>query len=245
MRLIYHPLSPYSRKVYMLALELNLADQISLQQVVVAPIPYPGWSDNNDLVAGKNPLAKIPTLAVDDAQDGGDGLAIFDSRVICDFLEDLTRGRGTVENSANGSNAGFAASTPTVSSYWLNKTIHACSDGMLDAEVLVVYEERIRDERGLKFQTWIDGQRTKVSRGFDFLERQARDGVLRLREQEQDVSAAEVAVAASVAFLEIRGVTWKEGRPCLVKWVDNWRGRESFVKTDSKVDWKAGSKVKD
>jgi glutathione S-transferase len=45
MKLIYHPLSPFSRKVYILALELGLADQITLEKVVVAPVFYPGWSD--------------------------------------------------------------------------------------------------------------------------------------------------------------------------------------------------------
>jgi glutathione S-transferase len=37
MKLIYHPLSPFSRKVYILALELDLASQITLDKVVVAP----------------------------------------------------------------------------------------------------------------------------------------------------------------------------------------------------------------
>jgi glutathione S-transferase len=45
MKLIYHPLSPFSRKVYILALELGLAHQITLEKVVVAPVFYPGWSD--------------------------------------------------------------------------------------------------------------------------------------------------------------------------------------------------------
>ena len=67
MKLIYHPFSPYSRKVYVLALELKIASQITLQKVVVAPVYFPGWSDNNlDVSAAGNPLAKIPVLVVDD-----------------------------------------------------------------------------------------------------------------------------------------------------------------------------------
>ncbi|KAF2241765.1 hypothetical protein BU26DRAFT_170031 [Trematosphaeria pertusa] len=74
MRLISHHGSPYTRKVYMLALELGLAQHITLQKVVVCPIPFPGWSDNNEDVAVYNPMAKIPCLVPEDVPDG-----IFDS----------------------------------------------------------------------------------------------------------------------------------------------------------------------
>ncbi len=228
MKLIYHPISPYSRKVYMLALELNLDSQIALEQVIVAPIPYPGWSDNNDHVATFNPMAKIPTLVVDDP-DGGETMGIFDSRVICEYLESLARRAGDGKRKIE----------------WVEKTIHACSDGMLDAEVLVVYEERIRAERNLLFQAWIDGQREKIRRGFDFLEKQARDDALRMREHDKDASTAEIAVAATIGFMEMRDVEWKERRPCLAMWFEKWKERESFKGTDSRFDWKRGAKVGD
>lgn len=65
MKLIYHPLSPYSRKVYILALELGLADQITLDKVVVAPVFYPGWSDEyvRSLVSPSLSFDSPPTRA--------------------------------------------------------------------------------------------------------------------------------------------------------------------------------------
>jgi glutathione S-transferase len=57
---------------------------VSLQKVVLCLIPLPGWSDNNEYVASHNPLAKIPCLAADNVPGG-----IYDSRVICEYLENL------------------------------------------------------------------------------------------------------------------------------------------------------------
>lgn len=148
MKLIYHPLSPFSRKVYILALELGIADQITLDKVVVAPVFYPGWSDNNaDVSAAGNPVAKIPTLVVDDFPDGDDGsVGIFDSKFICEFLMQ----RAGVKEDQSGRR------------YWQEKAVHAACDGITDAEILIIYEERLREEKGMRWQPWVDGQREKV-----------------------------------------------------------------------------------
>ncbi|KAH0124059.1 hypothetical protein KCU66_g7805, partial [Aureobasidium melanogenum] len=107
-RLFYHPLSPFSRKVYMFALELGTADRIELQTVVVAPVKYPGWSDDVPTVAESNPLAKLPTLVL-----GNNGDGVYDSKVICDFLEDeaLTNKRSDL-GPLN----------------WRLRTLHGCAD---------------------------------------------------------------------------------------------------------------------
>ena len=76
MKLIYHPLSPFSRKVYILALELGLASQITLEKVVVAPVFYPGWSDKYvplhhsdfSFLHIINPHAHAPLLATPTSQ---------------------------------------------------------------------------------------------------------------------------------------------------------------------------------
>ena len=148
MRLIYHPLSPFSRKVYILALELNLASQIILDKKIVAPVFYPGWSDNNsDVDAAGNPIAKIPTLVVDDFPEGNEkSVGIFDSKFICEYL--LHR-------------AGVKEDQST-KAFWQEKAVHAACDGMTDAEILIIYEERLREEKGLLWQPWVVGQREKV-----------------------------------------------------------------------------------
>lgn len=219
-QMVYHPMSPYSRKVYMVALEMGLQDRIELQTVVVAPIKYPGWSDDNDRVARSNPLAKIPTLVVDKDGDG-----IYDSRNICDFLEDeaLTKKRSD-HKSRN----------------WRLKTLHACADGMLDAQVLIVYERKIRAENNVEFQPWIIGQQEKILRGFDQLEYEVGRGTLRPPTKGTPATAAEVAVAACVGFMDIVGFEWREGRSRLAEWFQFWRERDSFVKTRPDVDWNTG-----
>jgi glutathione S-transferase len=232
MKLIYHPLSPYSRKVYILALELNLANSIQLDKVVVAPVYYPGWSDNNSYVSDAgNPLAKIPTLVIDDI--GGDPVGLFDSKFICEYLLDRA-GKGFEGNDWRGRRQ-----------KWVDKAIHAACDGITDAEILVVYEERLRDEKELRYQAWVDGQREKVMRGLDYLEKRAQDGSLRLRGDEESISLAEVAAGNTLTFFDLRGVKWRDGRETLAKWYEKIEKRPSFVQAPLTRDaeWKIAAKL--
>jgi glutathione S-transferase len=219
-RLFYHPLSPFSRKVYMFALELGTADRIELQTVVVAPVKYSGWSDDVPTVAESNPLAKIPTLVV-----GNNGDGVYDSKVICDFLEDeaLVNKRSDLQQRNRRL-----------------RTLHSCADGMMDAQVLILYEKKIRAENHISFQAWIDGQTEKIMRGFDRLELEVGRGTLQAPANDTPASAAECAVATCVAFMDKVGIQWRNERPRLVEWFQGWQGRESFVKTRPNVDWKTG-----
>jgi glutathione S-transferase len=223
MKLIYHPLSPYSRKAYMTALEVGLAEKIILEKVVVCPIPYPGWSDNNDdLVSAGNPLAKIPTLLI---PDDGQNISIFDSRVICEVLRDMsghTRNNDYLEKAREN-------------------TLISIADGILDAQILITYEERIRAERNLLFPEWIEGQTIKIRRGLDALERDfAGTAFLKTKTEEEMATNGEIAVAAMLGRIDtvVKGWNWRSGRPKLASWWEGWMKRESFVKTSGEVDWK-------
>jgi glutathione S-transferase len=219
MRLIYHPFSPYTRKVYMLALELGLASQMTLQKVVVCPIPFPGWSDNNEDVAVYNPMAKIPCLVTDEVPDG-----IFDSRTICDYL-----------SATSGVNA------KKDKKFWQMRTLHACADGIMDAIILIVYEVRIREPKGIQLPEWIEGQKTKMKRGLDRFEIAAKDRVLHSPRPGVPASADEVAVVvATVAteYMPYLNVSWREGRPKLQKFIEAWVERDSFVSSLPDKDWR-------
>ncbi|KAH7405688.1 hypothetical protein DE146DRAFT_649424 [Phaeosphaeria sp. MPI-PUGE-AT-0046c] len=224
MRLIYHPASPYTRKVFMLAHELDLAKHITLQKVVVCPVPFPGWSDNNGDVSVYNPMTKIPCLVPDDVPDG-----VFDSKAICEYLENL------------------AATTRTKDAkYWQLRTLHACADGMMDAAVLIAYEVRIRKERGLFFEEWMEGQKQKIIRGLDRLESAAKSGVLP-EPGNAPASADEIAVAVATAMtvqMGYLGIEWKEGRPKLQEWMKKWETRPSFEKTPPTKDWGVSVDIK-
>ncbi|KAI4729028.1 hypothetical protein E4T49_03102 [Aureobasidium sp. EXF-10728] len=219
-RMFYHPLSPFSRKAYMVALELGTANRIELQTVVVAPVEYPGWSDDVPTVAESNPLAKLPTLVL-----GNNGDGVYDSKVICDFLEDEALTNKRSDHPPRN---------------WRLRTLHACADGMMEAQVLILYEKKIRAENNIAYQAWIDGQTKKIMRGFDQLELEVGRGTLQAPANDSPASAAECAVAVCVAMMDMVGVPWRDDRPQLVEWFQQWQERESFVKTRPDVDWKTG-----
>lgn len=217
MQLIYHPFSPYTRKVFLLAHELRLAPYIALSKVVVAPIAIKGWSDNTSDVALYNPLGKIPCLVTSDVPGG-----IFDSRVICEYLTELA-----------------GVTTKKAGKNWQMRALHACADGIMDAGVLITYEVRIRKERGLYFKEWVEGQKTKVVRALDRFEDAAVAGVLRDLD-DGPATADEVAVAVATAMTEqmgFLGLEWRKGRPKLQEWMRKWEKRESFVATPPTKDW--------
>lgn len=81
MRLHWSPRSPFVRKVMIVLHETGLLDRIECIRSVVAFAAPP-----NPAVLADNPLGKIPALVLDD------GTALFDSRVICEYLDDLHDG---------------------------------------------------------------------------------------------------------------------------------------------------------
>lgn len=218
MRLLYHHASPYTRKVLILAHELNLAKNMTLEKVVVCPIPFAGWSDNNNDVAAFNPLAKIPCLISQDIPDG-----IFDSRVICEYLCSLAPAKPHDKDT----------------SHWRLRTLHACADGIMDAAVLITYETRIRKQRGLYFDEWVQGQKDKILRALDRFEGAVKEGVLP-DPGSGPASVDEVAVAVATALagqMGHVGLEWGEGRPRLVEWMGRWEKRRSFLETPPTEEW--------
>lgn len=231
MRLIYHPLSPFSRKVFILAHELNLSAQFVLQKVVVCPVPFAGWSDNNADVAAYNPMSKIPCLLSDSVPDG-----IFDSRIICEYLTDVV-GSGIPPAKKD-------------TRYWDLHTLHAAADGLMDAAVLITYELRIRKPREMYFEEWVQGQTEKIIRVLDRFERAATSGILLPPPVSASAPASmdEIAVAVATvtsAKLGFLGIDWKTGRPRLVEWMKQWEKRDSFVRTGPTRDWITGEESGD
>lgn len=77
MRLLFAPRSPFARKVRIVVHELGLLGAVRPE--IVDP-----WTD--DAVRGVNPLCKVPTLVLDD------GSSLYDSPVICEYLNDMAAG---------------------------------------------------------------------------------------------------------------------------------------------------------
>ncbi len=145
MQLISNGMSPYGRKVMIVLHELKLSDRVTL--VDAQPRERP------EEVTRHNPLGKIPVLVTDD------GAEIFDSPVICEFLD-----------AEYGGNALIPVSGPE---RWEVLTTVAAADGMIDAAILV-RNERLRPAEQ-RSESFIDWQAQKVRRGLDAFEERAAE----------------------------------------------------------------------
>jgi glutathione S-transferase len=114
LQLYYSPTSPYARKVRIVAIEKGLDG--ALQLVDATPWPEP------TLVAERNPLGKVPTLILDS------GEALFDSPVICEYLDVLGSGAPLIP--------------PLGPDRWKTLRLQAVADGIMDAAVSIVLERR-------------------------------------------------------------------------------------------------------
>ena len=140
MKLYASPLSPYVRKVRVVAAVKGLTSQIEM---------VPADTNVGDPILNKlNPLAKIPCLVADDQ-------VIYDSHIICEYLDSL--GTGPVL---------FPRSGPE---RWKALTLGALADGMLDAALLLVYEKRFRPE-DKHVVAWTDRQWAKLHGALAHLE---------------------------------------------------------------------------
>lgn len=136
MKLFYSPLSPYVRKVMILAHELGLADRIEKLELGTTPL------DPNPDVVAANPVGRIPALITEDAG------TLMDSRVICRYLNHL--GGGSFYGSGGDDFPMLAR--------------EALAEGITDSSLLAAYEARMRPEE-IRFQPWVDGQYTKINNG--------------------------------------------------------------------------------
>jgi len=137
MKLRYNQGSPFVRKVMVCAHELGLADKIELLDTTVSPVT------TNAVLAGENPLMKVPALITDD------GEALFDSPVICEYLDSV---------------AGGGKLYPNGMARWAALRQQALGDGILDALILCRYEIAARPEEK-RFSGWTDGQMKKAHQG--------------------------------------------------------------------------------
>lgn len=197
MKLFFSPASPYVRKVMVVAHELGIAGGMELLPVVTWPTrPDPG-------LMSENPLAKVPTLIL----SGGETL--FDSRVICEYLD---AGEGGVL---------FGAGAVR----WRNLVDQSVGDGLLDAALLLRYETVARPA-DLCWADWVSGQWAKVHAAFDRLEERGGDFADR-------VDIGTIAVACALGYFDFRftDVDWRAGRPKLAAWFARFSSRSSMKAT--------------
>ena len=193
MKVLTSPASPFGRKVAITAHMKGLASRIDFQTTKAD-------ADDNT-----NPLAKIPVLITDD------GTSIYDSPVICEYLD--AQVASTVLFPGEGAKR------------WRALTLGALGDGIIDAAILLVYEGRYRPE-DKRVEAWVDMQQKKIDRALDHLEPAppAMDGT---------PDYGHVTLACALGYLDFRhGGKWRAGRPNLVAWLDTFAAAvPAFEKT--------------
>lgn len=179
----WSPRSPYVRKVMVCAHEVGLADRIQKVRSVAAML------QPNAALMKDNPLSKIPTLV------RGDGLVLFDSVVICEYLNDL--GGGSLFPSGGDAK-------------WHALRWHAFGDGFLDALILWRNER----ERQQPLQTLIDAFETKAAATLARLDEEA-DALAKA-----PFTIGSIAIACALGYMDFRfqAYGWRERAPRLARW---------------------------
>jgi glutathione S-transferase len=182
MKLRHNSASPFVRKVMVCAHELGLADKIELLNTAVSPV------EANATLAGENPLMKIPALVTDD------GEVLFDSPVICEYLDSL---------------AGGGKLFPAGKARWTALRQQALGDGILDALILCRYEIAARPEEK-RFAGWTDGQLKKAHQGLAVLEQEDLSGR----------TIGTITAGCTLGYLDFRFPNdgWRTRHPGLAEW---------------------------
>ncbi len=199
MKLYHSANSPYVRKVMILLLEAGRAGEVTLVAATGTPL------DPGSLPVAQNPLGKVPALERDD------GPALYDSRVICRYLDDRFR-------------AGLYPPAPRL---WDTLVLEATADGILDAALLMVYETRVRPEER-QHSPWVEAQWDKVARALDALEERW------LSHLAGPLCMGQIAVAAALGYLDLRHGArgWREGRAGLAAFAAAMAVRDSVKATE-------------
>ena len=197
MQLLTSPTSPYCRKVEVLLRESGLSDHVELVAGSGTPLAP------NSTTTAANPIGKIPVLIRDD------GPALYDSRVICRYLDSLAGGAFYPEKRL-----------------WEVLTLEATAEGILDAALLMAYEWRLRPE-DIRFAPWVEGQWDKIARALDVIEARWMSHL------EGRLDMGHIAVGAALGYLDFRHDArgWRTSRPQLASWFARFSERASMQAT--------------
>ncbi len=197
MQLLDSPASPFCRKVKVLLHEIGRTEDVELVQVTNTPSAPDGQNMAN------NPLGKIPTLI------RPEGPALYDSRVICRYLDTL-----------------FGSGLYPENRVWETLTLEATGDGMMEAALLMVYEVRFRDE-DKRNPSWMEAQWAKVARAFDALEARW------ISHLHGKLDAGQIAVACALGYVDFRhgDRDWRTNHPALSTWYGKFAARPSMEAT--------------
>lgn len=170
----------------------------------IEKVPTNPWDPDTDLTKD-NPIGKVPALKTDS------GHTLFDSPVICEFLDAQHDGDKLFPASGDAR--------------WSVLKLQALADGILDAAVTTVVEGKRPKE--LQSKDWIARQKKAIHRSLDTLE-QSMSGL-----GGGQLSIAHIAAGCALGYLDFRKPVgdWREGRPNLAKWYQEFSKRPSMQAT--------------
>lgn len=196
MQLCYSTVSPYARKCRMVAILAGLQDELTL--VLIDPL-------NDGQFRTTNPLGKVPALLTPE-------LTLVDSPLICEYLNDLG------EN--NGRRSLYVRGTP---SYYPVQLAHVRADGILDAAVSIVMENRRQTEPSpFWLARWHAAIETTIT----------EQSLATLGSAEQPIIST-LAFAAALAYLDFRlaQLDWRTWNKELAQWYEDVQRQTWFMQT--------------
>jgi glutathione S-transferase len=198
MKLLSNPLSPYGRKVRIAAAMKGLEDKIETVGIDTNPA-------DNPQISKANPLAKVPALVTES------GTAIFDSHVVCEYLDSLAPAPVLFPKSGQ--------------ERWETLVLGSLADGILDAALLLVYENRFRPE-AMRHAPWQQRQQGKIDRALDHLEGNPPAWG-------SSPNYGHLTLASALGYLDFRHEgKWRAAHPKLVAWLDRFaKAVPAFEKT--------------
>ena len=200
MKLYWSSRSPYVRKVMVAAHETGVAGRIACVRTIVSA------AKPNVEMMPDNPLAKLPTLVLDD------GRALYDSRVICEYFDTLHK----------GARLHPAAGAERITA--LRR--QALADGLLDTLVGWM-GERTRPAE-LQSTPHMDGYRLKLKSALKQLESEA-DALAR-----DPFGIGHIAIGTALSYADFRfgPENWRAGHPGLANWHEGFAARPSVKATE-------------
>ena len=195
MKLYSNPASPFARKCRVIAHELA----IKLEEIDIN-------ARDDESFRAINPLKKIPALVLDD------GSALFDSPVICEYLNEFGGGKFF---------PGQSVWRPT-SGRWKALGLQALGDGIMDAAVACRYESTQPEER--RNPDHIARYMATVKGGLDALERTTMS---------ETATIAEVTIGCALGYLDFRyaDLKWRDSYPRLAEWFAKFAQNPSMLAT--------------
>ena len=188
--------SPYVRKVMVVAHEHGLVSRVELLPTTVSPVQA------NESLAPENPLMKVPSFVTDDGQ------VLFDSPVICEYLDSIASGAKL-----------FPASG---AARWTALRQQALGDGALDALILCRYETTRPEDK--RWSGWTDGQMRKAHQGIGAAEQEDLSGALTI---------GHITIACMLGYLDFRFPNdgWRGRHPKLASWYETAEASPSMQAT--------------